>query len=483
MKGGIRGKGKRLLLPVVEYQLRGDVMKMKVTIRIFAVFLLTAFLFNSVSFADNPIFKHEFTGDPSAMVYNGVAYLYTGVDESPVSQGGFVMNRWKVASSTDMVNWTEYPTPLSVSDFSWAKGDAWAGDVIHRNGKFYWFICAEHKTIPGKAIGVAVSNSPTGPFTDALGYALITNDMTPGHGVWDDIDPDVFIDDDGQAHLYWGNTWLYYAKLNADMLSLNGPIQHVQLTQEAFGPSFTEAAHLHKRNGIYYLTYASGWPEWISYSTSNSPAGPWTYRGVIQPPTPNTTTIHQTIIELNGKNYFISHNGALPTGGSSRRSVTIEQFNYNPDGTIPTILQTSTGVDGIKNRIQSFNFPDRYVRHQSFDARIDAIVEPWMDQYWQVVPGLANSGSDYVSLQSVYFPGYYLRHNNFDFVLEKHDGTEQFKADATFRKVPGLGDPSWTSFQSYNFPDRYIRHFDYQLKLDPISTAVERQDATFRIVN
>ena len=97
--------------------------------------------------------------------------------------------------------WTEHPVPLKAKDFSWAKGEAWASQVIERDGKFYWYVTVEHNTIPGKSIGVAVSDSPTGPFADARGSALITNDMTTEYTKirWDDIDPTVFIDDDGQG--------------------------------------------------------------------------------------------------------------------------------------------------------------------------------------------------------------------------------------------------------------------------------------------
>lgn len=448
------------------------------TFRGLAAVLVLVWMTASVCFADNPVVRNTFTADPAALVYNNTVYLYTGHDEAVAGGSGYVMRDWKVYSSTDMVNWTDRGTPLSVSAFSWAKGDAWAGQVIERNGKFYWYICAEHKTIPGKAIGVAVSDSPTGPFTDALGYALITNNMTTFSSIsWDDIDPTVFIDDNGQAYLYWGNTSLMYVKLNSNMTSYSGSITNVSMNQ------FTEAPWLHKRNGIYYLSYASGWPESISYATSSSPTGPWTYRGVIMQPTGTSGTNHQAIIEFKGQPYFIYHTGALPTGGDYRRSVAIEKFSYNADGTIPTINQTSTGVNGTKQRIQSYNFPSYYVRHSFFDARIDPNVSPSTDQYWQVVPGLANSGSGYVSFQSVYYPGYYLRHVNFDFVLAKDDGTATFKSDATFKTVPGLKDSSWSSFQSYNYPDRYIRHSSYLLKLDPISTDQEKQDATFKIVN
>lgn len=451
---------------------------MKKVCRVSAITLIMVFLFATACFADNPIIRNIYTADAAALVHNGTVYLYTGHDEAPVGGSSYVMRDWRCFSSTDMVNWTDRGTPLAVSAFSWAKGDAWASQVVYRNGKFYWYVCVEHKTIPGKAIGVAVSSSPTGPFTDALGKALITNDMTKKTDItWDDIDPTVLVDDDGQAYLYWGNTVCMYAKLKSSMIEIDGSIQTVSL------PSYTEAPWLHKRNGTYYLSYAYGWPEQIAYATSSSPTGPWIYRGIIMGTTGTSGTNHQAIIDFNNQSYFIYHNGALPTGGDYRRSVCIEKLTYNSDGAINPIAQTSTGVNGVMNRLQSYNNQNMYIRHINMDARIDPNVSPALDAQWQVVPGLANSSNGYVSFQSVNYPGYYLRHYDYDFVLAKNDGTATFAADATFKKVAGLKDSSWSSFQSYNFPTRYIRHINYLLKLDPIGTDTEKQDATFKVTN
>jgi len=134
-------------------------------------------------------------------------------------------------------------------------------------------------------------------------------------------------------------------------------------------------------------------------------------------------------------------------------------------------------------RLQSYNFTTRYVRHANYDVRIDANVSPLADSQWRIVLGLSNSGSGYVSFESSNLPGYYLRHYNYDFVLSTNDGSAAFAADATFRQVAGLADSSAVSFQSVNFTSRYIRHYNYLLRLDPISTATERADATFRITS
>lgn len=139
------------------------------------------------------------------------------------------------------------------------------------------------------------------------------------------------------------------------------------------------------------------------------------------------------------------------------------------------------GPNAALRRIQSYNNQTRYVRHSNFDVRIDAGVSPLQDSQFRIVPGLANSGG-YVSFESVNYPGYYLRHYSYDGVLAPNDGTATFAADATFRQIAGLANGDWVSFQSYNYPNRYLRHYNYLLRIDPVSTATELADATFRIV-
>jgi beta-xylosidase len=292
----------------------------------------------------NPIIRHKYTADPGAMVYNGKVYLYTGHDQAPPKRNGYEMHEWLCFSSTDMKTWTEHPSPLNVKDFAWAKDDAWASQVIERNGKFYWYVAIEHASIRGKAIGVAVSDRPTGPFKDAIGKALITNDMTTQTGIsWDDIDPSVFIDDNGQAYLFWGNTVLKYAKLKDNMIELDGPIKTIDL------PHFTEAPWIHKRNGWYYLSYAYEFPEKIAYAMSRSIEGPWQYKGIINEIAGNSNTNHQAIINFKGKDYFIYHNGALtPDAGSFHRSVCVDYLYYNKDGSIKRVMMTSEGVKAAK---------------------------------------------------------------------------------------------------------------------------------------
>ena len=293
----------------------------------------------------NPIIRHVYTADPAAMVYKGRVYLYTGHDVAPQEHDGYVMHDWLCFSSADMVTWTEHkPIPMNIKTFSWAKDDAWASQVIERGGKFYWYAAMEHATIPGKSIGVAVSDSPTGPFIDARGTALVTNDMTKAmKHLWDDIDPTVMIDDDGQAWLFWGNGICYYSKLKKNMTELDGQIKTISL------PHYTEAPWIHKRNGWYYLSYASGFPEKITYAMSRNIEGPWVYKSIINELAGNSNTNHQAIIDFKGKSYFIYHNGALTAdAGSFHRSVCIDYLYYNNDGTIMRVIMTTEGVGAVK---------------------------------------------------------------------------------------------------------------------------------------
>jgi beta-xylosidase len=301
-------------------------------------------LSDSVNFSGNPIIKHKFTADPAALVHNNTVYLYTGHDEAPEKQARYVMHNWTCFSSTDLVHWKEHPIPLSVKDFIWAQDDAWASQVIEKNNKFYWYVAISHKAIHGKAIGVAVADKPEGPFKDAIGKALITNDMTTDVKIsWDDIDPTVFIDDDGQAYLFWGNTSLRYVKLKDNMIEMDGNFKTISL------PHFTEAPWVHKHNGWYYLSYAYEFPEKIAYAMSRSINGPWEYKGIINEIAGNSNTNHQAIIDYKGRSYFIYHNGALAAdAGSFHRSVCIDNLYYNKDGTIKRVVMTSEGVRAVK---------------------------------------------------------------------------------------------------------------------------------------
>ncbi|WP_369167424.1 glycoside hydrolase family 43 protein [Streptomyces sp. R28] len=174
--------------------------------------------------------------------------------------------------------------------------------------------------------------------------------------------------------------------------------------------------------------------------------------------------------------YRLQASGSYDMGGTAKRHGAILTLTAAEESRV-LARWPNTAI----NRLQSYNYQDRYVRHANFDARIDPNVSPADDSQFRLRTGLVGTGT--VSFESVNFPGYFLRHANYDFQLAYNDGTTQFAADATFRQVAGLADASCSSFQSYNHPDRYIRHYAYQLRLDPITTVTGRGDATFRVTS
>lgn len=300
---------------------------------------------------NNPIVQTHYTADPAPMVYGDRLYICTGHDEDGATN--YTMNDWRLYSTADMVNWTDHGSPMDWSVYKWCSGAAWASQAIERNGKVYWYTSSLSKAYGHHVVGVAVADNPEGPFTAGAKSPLTKQ--------YSDIDPSVFIDNDGQAYLYYGNNCLRYALLNDDMVSLKGGVHEIPLTAEGFGgvkidgkivgnDCFEEGPWAFRRGDTYYMVYAAGGvPEHISYSTSSSPTGPWTYRGVIMPNFGGfgSFTNHPGVLDFKGHSYFVYHNGALPGGSGFTRSVCVEEFKYNDDGTFPQIGMTSSGVRPI----------------------------------------------------------------------------------------------------------------------------------------
>ena len=288
----------------------------------------------AVSQAQRPIIQTKYTADPAPMVYNDTIFLYTTHDEDDAD--GFKMLDWLLYTSTDMVNWTDYGSVASLKDFKWHSRDngAWAEQVVERDGKFYMY-CPIH----GNGIGVLVADSPYGPFVDPIGKPLV---WQKEH--WNDIDPTVFVDDDGQAYMYWGNPELYCVKLNDDMVSYSGEIvKFPRITDYQEGPWF------YKRGGKYYLAFASTCcPEGIGYAMSDGPMGPWEYKGHIMDHTPKTRGNHPGIIDYKGKSYVFGLNYDIlrlsTPDHHERRSVSAAEMTYNPDGTIVELPYFSENV-------------------------------------------------------------------------------------------------------------------------------------------
>jgi beta-xylosidase len=291
------------------------------------------------------LFVDQYTADPAALVHDCTFYIACGHDEG---QTGFVMKEWFLLSSTDLVHWTKQ-VALKLSDFKWADANAWAGQIVEKNGKFYWYVPVNERG-SGMAIGVAVADSPSGPFKDALGKALINDAFemsnagfkTPSDTPFT-IDPTVFVDDDGQAYLHYGGfSRMMVAKLASDMLSIDGKLKEVT------PQGFFEAPYLIKRGGKYYEIYAAGKnPATIDYATSASPLGPWQYAGRILDALPGVAgqdapTNHAGVAELAGQWYIVYHLSNGPNaGGTYRREVALDKLSFNADGSIQKVSRTA----------------------------------------------------------------------------------------------------------------------------------------------
>lgn len=275
-----------------------------------------------------PLIQTKYTADPAPMVYNGTVYLYTTHDEDYASD--FQMKDWLLYTSTDMVNWTDHGAVASLKDFAWFEGDngAWAEQVVERNGKFYMYC----PTL-GHGIGVLVADSPYGPFKDPIGKPLVWQQDT-----WEGIDPTVFVDDDGQAYMYWGHGNVWWVTLNEDMISYSGEIHKLDYPVE----KYQEGPWFYKRGDKYYLAFASTCcPEGIGYAMSDSPTGPWKSMGDIMERTWRTRGNHPGIIDFKGKSYVFGLNYDLMHLDTfyhhERRSVSAAEMHYNEDGSIQVV--------------------------------------------------------------------------------------------------------------------------------------------------
>lgn len=300
---------------------------------------------------ENPIITDIYTADPAPMVEGDTLYLYTTHDEDNLINDFYTMFDWRCFSTRDMLHWEDHGKVFSLDDIAWADDRAWAPQAVARNGKYYLY-CPVHKTNGGMAIAVGISDSPTGPFAD-LGHPLVDE------GDWNDIDPTVFIDDNGQAYLYFGNPELRYVLLNEDMVSYDESVGVVKIpmTVESFakgshdtGTSYGEGPWFYKRGGLYYMVYAAfaenAQNEHLAYSTSQSPTGPWSYGGVLME-SGTCFTNHPGVADFRGHSYLFYHTDQLPGGSLFHRSVCVAEFRYNDDGSISTVAKCS-GVTPIE---------------------------------------------------------------------------------------------------------------------------------------
>jgi len=273
-----------------------------------------------------PPILEGFTADPSIRVFGDTYYLYPTSDKPNWNTTDF-----SVWSSKDLVNWKHEGMILDVTkDLKWADLQAWAPDCIERNDTYYFYFCARGK------IGVATSNKPTGPFKDALGRPLIEK---KDKVVTNTIDPFAFIDDDGQAYLYFGNGHRMQGfKLKPDMITLDGDPFEIQLRE------FREGIVVFKRNGKYYFMWSiddARSPDYrVGWGIADSPLGPVRYPEkdfiVLRQNGPAVGTAHHGVVNVPGTDrwYVAYHRHAIPGGSGYQRQVCLARMEFDADGNI-----------------------------------------------------------------------------------------------------------------------------------------------------
>lgn len=331
--------------------------------RLFSVasVLLSGFI-TSYVLADYPVMSHRYLADPAVLVTKDRVYVYCSNDDDSPLEGGYVIKNIVCVSTSDMKNWTDHGVVFDAEkQTKWAK-KTWAPAAIERDGKYYLYFGNG-----GGNIGVVVGSTPVGPFEDVKGTFLVdhgTPGVQPAKNMWL-FDPGVFIDDDGQAYMYFGGNGddnCRVIKLNKDMISIDGPAKPIHI------PAFFEAAWMNKINGKYYLSYSTQ-PRAamrIDYMVSDKPTEGFTYGGIVaeQPPINNNNN-HAAEFEFKGKWYHVYHNRivAKEVGipGGFRRNLAIEDLLLKSDGGFEKVTYTTDGVKQIeplnpRNRVEAETF-------------------------------------------------------------------------------------------------------------------------------
>ncbi|MCX5259991.1 family 43 glycosylhydrolase [Streptomyces canus] len=284
--------------------------------------------------------------DPDVHYLNGEYWIYPTTD----GFNGWSGTRFKAYSSKDLVHWKDHGVILDLgADVSWADKYAWAPAIAEKNGKYYFYFCAEQQ------IGVAVADSPAGPFKDALGKPLVAKG---GSLQGQMIDPAVFTDDDGTSYLYWGNGHGYVVPLNDDMTSYDAAA-----VKDITPDNFREGSFVIKRNGTYYFMWSEDDTRsenyHVAYATGPSPLGPWTKKGTILSKRPEygvLATGHHSVVNVPGTDdwYIVYHRFALngpgrPGGDGMHRETTVDRLEFAAEGTIKPVVPTLEGIRPVKN--------------------------------------------------------------------------------------------------------------------------------------
>ncbi len=345
--------------------------------------------------ADYPIVSHRFLADPAVLVHDGRVYFYCSNDDENPLEGGYSMQTIVCVSSADLKNWTDHGVVLRVpNNAPWANL-SWAPSAVERDGTFYLYF-----SNGASGIGVATATSPTGPFLDPIGRALV-DASTPGASgpnMWL-FDPYVFIDDDGQAYMYFGGNGesnVRIIRLNEDLVSTDGAA--IAMT----APGFFEAAWMHKHNDIYYFSYSTDTQNGlrIDYMTSDNPTTGFTYGGVVagQPPSNNNNN-HHGIFEFQGEWYHVYHNrfvanqAGIPA--TYKRNLGLERLTHNPDGSIQQIVYTRDSLEQLVSFDPFQRVPAATIGRQE-GIRTERSVEGGM-----AIRGMSNGS--YVAVRGVEF--------------------------------------------------------------------------------
>lgn len=340
--------------------------------------------------AQNPVIRDQFSADPTARVFNGKVYIYPSHDiPSPIERlkEWFCMEDYHVFSSSNLTDWTDHGVILTQNKVPWVQPDSysmWAPECVCKDGKYYFYFPSTPKGEGrrGFSIGVAIADTPTGPFVP---------EAEPIKGVFG-IDPCVLVDTDGEAYIYWSGRGISVAKLKPNMLELaSEPIAVQGLPQ-----GFKEGPYAFKRNDKYYLTFpwVQDKTETLAYAMSDSPTGPFTFKGVIMDESATGCwTNHHSITEYNGQWYLFYHHNDYSPHFDKNRSVRIDTLSFNADGTISKVRPTLRGVGNTdaRSKIQL----DRYTALSPYGAWIDYLNPNNTFEGWQTVLNRAGTWVQY----------------------------------------------------------------------------------------
>ena len=397
-----------------------------------------------------------------------------------------------LATAAETTIWTKH-----------ASGDMgahiWAPEIHFIDGKWYVYFAAGASNDIWKirpwVLESSSANPITGTWTEKGRIALPLDTFS--------LDATTFVVN-GTRYLSWAQndpavgdgTNIYLAKMSNPWTISGTPvmISRPTLSWEIIGHTVNEGPSVIERNGKLFMAFSASATDanyclgLLTASASADLLNPASWTKSPQPvftsnastgqygPGHNTFTVSEDgksdVLVYHDRNYRDISGDPL---NDPNRRTRYQKLYWNADGTPNFGIPVSDGATPV--RLSSFNYPDRYIRHWEYRAKLEANVTNLADSQFRIVTGLTGSGT--VSLESANFPGYYLRHKNYELWVEKNSGTATFLADASFTRRAGLADSAGVSFESYNFPGRFIRHYNGLIQLQPLSTSLDQQDATY----